>query len=155
MPIKTDLQPRNLCENDLGQGFGFILNTGEPEYNKGPRDWQNVSAIKKIHSIEVLFLYILLLLGWGKLLVIPKSLLCRGLLYWESFLVTTENEALGFFYRVPAKNWGFGIQSSLKLWGGGGGICQLIMGGAASIKWSHTSWGGQWCRGWENRRGKG
>lgn len=63
MPIKTDLQPRNLCENDLGQGFGFILNTGEPEYNKGPRDWQNVSAIKKIHSIEVLFLYILLLLG--------------------------------------------------------------------------------------------
>ena len=63
MPIKTDLQPRNLCENDLGQGFGFILNTGEPQYNKGPRDWQNVSAIKKIHSIEVLFLYILLLLG--------------------------------------------------------------------------------------------
>ena len=63
MPIKTDLQPRNLCEYDLGQGFGFNLNTGEPEYNKGPRDWQNVSAIKKIHSIEVLFLYILLLLG--------------------------------------------------------------------------------------------
>lgn len=33
MPIKTDLKPRNLCENDLGQGFGFILNTVEPQYN--------------------------------------------------------------------------------------------------------------------------
>ena len=67
MPIKTDLQPRNLCENDLGQGFGFILNTGEPEYNKGPRDWQNVSAIKKIHSIEVLFFIYFTIAGVRKI----------------------------------------------------------------------------------------
>ena len=33
----------------------FILNTVEPQYNKGPRDWQNVSAIKKFHYIEVIF----------------------------------------------------------------------------------------------------
>ena len=55
MPIKTDIHPRHLCENDLGQGFVFILNTVEPQYNKGPRDWQNVSAIKKFHYIEVIF----------------------------------------------------------------------------------------------------
>lgn len=64
MPIKTDLQPRNLCENDLGQGFGFILNTGEPEYNKGPRDWQNVSAIKKV--ILLRFFFYIFYYCWGE-----------------------------------------------------------------------------------------
>ena len=63
------------------------------------------------------------------------------------------------------KPWDFFIEYRQKIEGsrhpviskvvGGGGTCQLLMGGAASIKWSHTSWGGQWCRGWENRRGKG
>ena len=34
-------------------------------------------------------------------------------------------------------------------------IFHLLAGGAASIKWSQTGWGGQWCGGWENRQGEG
>ena len=32
-----------------------LHNTVEPQFNEGPRDWQNVFIIRKFHYIEVLF----------------------------------------------------------------------------------------------------
>ena len=32
-----------------------LHNTVEPQFNEGPRDWQNVFIIRRFHYIEVLF----------------------------------------------------------------------------------------------------
>ena len=52
--------------------------TVEARYNGGPRDWHNLFAITSFSYIEVVFHFILLLLGQRKLFVIPRTLFCRS-----------------------------------------------------------------------------
>ena len=92
---------------------------GTFHYNKGPRDWQNVSAIKKFHYIEVLF-YIFYYC-WGEENCSLYQRVCyvevcsiEKVSWWQEKMKPQD-----FFYRVSAKNWGFSIQSSLKSGVGG------------------------------------
>ena len=55
--------------------FCCLLNTVEPEYNKVPRDWQNLFAITRFRYIKVLFH--MFYYYWGK----ENRLLSRGLPY--------------------------------------------------------------------------
>ena len=55
--------------------FCCLLNKVKPEYNKVPKDWQNLFAIKRFRYIKVLFH--MLYYYWGK----ENRLLYRGLPY--------------------------------------------------------------------------
>ena len=55
--------------------IGHIM---EPRYNEGPRDWQNLFAIKRFRYIKVLF-HIMFYYYWGK----ENRSLYRGLHYIE------------------------------------------------------------------------
>ena len=55
--------------------FCCLLNKVEPEYNKVPRDWQNLFAITRFHYTKVVFH--MFYYYWGK----ENRFLYRGLLY--------------------------------------------------------------------------
>ena len=56
----------HICTSNTDDDLIFccLLNTVEPEYNKVPRDWQNLFAIKRFRYIKVLFH--MLYYYWGK-----------------------------------------------------------------------------------------
>ena len=65
------------------------LSTLEPWYNKEPRDRENEFILTGVPCIGVFFPYILVLLGWWILYVVPGSALYRGSLfiYYYYFLL--------------------------------------------------------------------
>ena len=71
----------------------------EPQYNKGPRprDWQNLFAIQGCIILSFFYIYILLLLGNRKSFIIPKTSLCRCLLYWGSTVASLLMLWVGLF----------------------------------------------------------
>ena len=65
----------------------ICIQSVEPRCNEGPRGWENVFMIMRFCYVKVT----LLLLRQNILLVIPRTLLCGGSLYWGSTVFEVRN----------------------------------------------------------------